>query len=85
VATTPPVVPQDIETQYVGLLANIQVLQGELSALKTTIDFDGNNGTGILFQAVATLEAVVTSMSRAKTAMETQYPGLLDAVTGPSA
>lgn len=81
-ATTSPV-PAPILADYLNLLANIQVAINWLEALKTAIDFDGNSGTGLLFQAVAQTESVLTSMTRAKTAMEAAYPDLLTGVGAP--
>lgn len=75
-----------IDAQYLGLLAEIQTQTQWIAVLKTTVDFDGNNGTGILFQQVAAGESILLSMSRAKTAMETQYPELLgDTGSAPTA
>lgn len=65
--------------QYLGLLSQIQTASNWLAALKTTVDYDGNNGTGLLFQAVASTEGILRSMDRAKTTMETQFPELLTA------
>lgn len=65
--------------QYLGLLSQIQTASNWLAALKTTVDYDGNNGTGLLFQAVASTEGILRSMDRAKTTMEMQFPELLTA------
>lgn len=65
--------------QYLGLLSQIQTASNWLAALKTTVDYDGNNGTGLLFQAVASTEGILRSMDRAKATMETQFPELLTA------
>lgn len=78
--------PQPILDQYLSLLAQIQVANNWLAALKTTVDYDGNNGTGLLFQAVANTEGILRSMARAKTTMETQFPELLtDTGAAPTA
>jgi len=75
--------PQITIDQYLNLLAQIQTLQNALGALKVAVIYDGNNGTGLLFQGVANLESYVTSMLRAKTQMETIYPELLADVGAP--
>lgn len=79
-------IPQSITDTYLNLLSQIQLAINCLAALKTTVDFDGNSGTGLLFQAVANTESILTSMTRAKTTMETQFPELLtDTGTTPTA